>query len=76
MNAQRRNLIKAVLADLADLRGRVETIQSEEQDAFDNMPESLQATERGQANEAASEALDEALSAFDEIGSSLNEAMA
>jgi len=76
MNAQRRKEIEAVLNELADLRSRVESLHGEEQDAFDNMPEGLQASERGQASESAASALDDALSAFDDIESSLNEAKA
>lgn len=76
MNAQRRKSIEAVLSELADLRERVEALHDEEQEAFDNMPEGLQASERGQACEAAASVLDEALSAFDEIEGFLNEAMA
>jgi len=75
MNNQRRKEIEAVLNELADLRSRVETLQNEEQDAFDNMPEGLQQSERGQASENAANALDNALSAFDDIDSSLNEAL-
>lgn len=40
------------------------------------MPEGLKASERGQASEAAVSALDDALTAFDDIESSLNGAMA
>jgi len=76
MNDQRRKEIDTVLNELADLRSRVEAIQEEEQGAFDNMPEGLQASVRGQASEAAVSALDDALSAFDDIESSLNEARA
>jgi len=76
MNDQRRKAIEAVLADLADLRSRVEAIHQEEQEAFDNMPEGLQQTTNGQASEAAASALDDALGAFDEIESSLDEAKA
>ena len=76
MNDQRRKAIEAVLAELADLRARVEAIQQEEQEAFDNMPEGLQQTPNGQASEAAASALDDALGAFDEIESSLDEAKA
>ena len=38
MNDQRRLEIEAVFAELTDLRARVEAIQQEEQEAFDNMP--------------------------------------
>lgn len=76
MNDQRRKAIEAVLADLADLRSRVEAIHQEEQEAFDSMPEGLQQTPNGQASEAAASSLDDALSAFDEIEGSLDEAKA
>lgn len=76
MNDQRRKAIEAVLADLADLRSRVEAIHQEEQEAFDSMPEGLQQIPNGQASEAAASALDDALSAFDEIEGSLDEAKA
>ncbi len=76
MNAQRRKEIQTVLNELADLRSRVETLQNDEQEAFDNMPESLQQSDRGQASEGAASSLENALTAFDEIESSLNEASA
>ena len=76
MNAQRRKEIQAVLNDLADLRSRVETLQNDEQEAFDNIPEGLQQSDRGQASESAASALENALTAFDDIESSLNEASA
>lgn len=75
MNKERRKAIDAVINELADLRSRVETLQQDEQDAFDNMPEGLQASERGQACENAASRLEDALTAFDEIDSALNEAM-
>lgn len=74
MNNQRRKEIEAVLNELADLRSRIETIQSEEQDAYDNMPEGLRASERGEKAEAACSNLDNAICAFDEIESALNDA--
>lgn len=76
MNAQRRKEIQAVLNELADLCSRVVTLQNDEQEAFDNMSESLQQSDRGQASEGAASALENALTAFDEIESSLNEASA
>lgn len=75
MNNQRRKQIEAVLNELADLRYRVEELQNEEQEAYDNMPEGLQQSERGEKAEQAASALDNALTAFDDIESSLNEAL-
>lgn len=74
MNNQRRKEIEAVLNELADLRSRIETIQSEEQDAYDNMPEGLQQSERGTKAEEACSRLDDAVTAFDDLESALNDA--
>lgn len=75
MNKQRRTEIEAVLNELADLRSRIESIQSDEQDAYDNMPEGLQQSERGQKAEEACSRLEDAVTAFDDIESALNDAM-
>ena len=75
MNAQRRKEIEEVLNELADLRSRVEGVRGGGRGGDESMPEGLKACERGQASEAAASALDGALTAFDEIESSLNEAM-
>ena len=76
MNNTRRKEIQDVLNELADLRSQIDTLHGEEQEAYDNMPESLQQSERGQAAENAASELENALSAFDEIASSLNAATA
>lgn len=76
MNQARRRVIAEVLNELADLRSRIESVQSDEQDAYDNMPEGLRESDRGQAAEEACSNLENALSAFDEIESCLNDAAA
>lgn len=72
MNAERRKQIEAVLKRLEDLGDEItnlkvdiETIRDEEQEYFDNMPESFQMADRGQAAEAAIEALDSTLDDLD-----------
>lgn len=75
MNANRRKQIAEVLNEIADLRSRIDSVKSDEQDAFDNMPEGLQQSDRGQKAEEACSCLDNVLSAFDEIESDLNTAM-
>ncbi len=74
MNNQRRKAIDDILNELADLRSRLETGQSDEQDAYDNLPESIKDSERGEKAEQACSYLDDALTAFDEIDSALNDA--
>lgn len=55
MNAQRRKALKAVITKLEDLESlrqeikeELEDIMDEEQESFDNMPEGLQESDRGQ----------------------------
>ena len=62
MNKDRRNRITEIQETLDLICDKIEDLQSEEQAAFDAMPESLQQGERGLASEAAIEALQ---SAFD-----------
>lgn len=91
MNAARRKQIKAIVARLGavsdlgleDLKADLETIRDEEQEAYDNMPEALQAGERGVASEAAVSALDDVINALEEaigtldgLGDQLEEAAA
>lgn len=52
MNNQRRKEIAAVLNDLADLRSRIETIQSDERDAYDNLPDGIWQSQRMTRSEA------------------------
>jgi hypothetical protein len=71
MNNERRKAISAVVKqleqfpDLDELQNELETIRDDEQEVFDNMPESLQQGERGQASEAAISALQEAIDMLD-----------
>jgi hypothetical protein len=65
MNKQRRKEIAALRARLEDIKSEIETLQEAERDAFDNMPESLQASDKGQQSEAAADALSEAVDAID-----------
>lgn len=81
MNKQRRKEIQAIrdkLEDLtskiAELRDGIDTIKDDEQEYYDNMPESLQSSDRGTAAEEAVSHLDTALEALDEIANQASEA--
>lgn len=65
MNAKRRNAITSLIERLQVLHDEVEQIAQDEQETFDNMPESLQQSERGQTSENAASALDDAVSNLD-----------
>lgn len=47
MNAQRRKMIQKALGLVSEARSILEEAIEEEQEAFDNMPESLQYSDRG-----------------------------
>jgi len=52
MNNARRKAIKKIAEQLDILKSEFEALKDEEQEAFDNMPESLQSSERGEHMEA------------------------
>lgn len=60
MNAARKKRIQDVIEKLDELKTVIEELHDEEQEAFDNLPESFQESERGEAMEAAADNLDSA----------------
>ena len=74
MNKARRLSIMKTINSLQILKSDVENIQSEEQDAYDNLPESLQDSERGDRMQDAIGNLDDALTLIDEAVTSLMQA--
>lgn len=74
MNQATRTRLSAIISALEDLRNEVGEIQSEEQDKFDNLPESLQQGEQGQKMEEAASALSDCESNFDDIIAALETA--
>jgi hypothetical protein len=74
MNKQRRAEIEKIQAAIFDIKEQLEVIRQEEQDAFDNLPESIQGGERGDRAQEAIDALDEALARLEEADEHLQEA--
>ena len=60
MNNERRKRITALTNQLTEIKEEIEALQQEEQDAYDNMPEGIQQSERGDNSEAALGDLEEA----------------
>ena len=58
MNKARRKWLEDVIAKLEEQKEELESIQCEEQESYDNMPESLQYSERGEAIEENANDLD------------------
>lgn len=75
MNKNRRKQIEALIAQLEDLQPEIDNLASEERECYDNLPESLQDSERGWQMSAAADALEEAQSSFEEVLAQLQEAM-
>lgn len=80
MNAVRRKEISRVLRrltdlteDLSDILGDIENIKDEESEALENIPESLQETERYAQSEAAADNLEEAYAIFSDMRDSLDD---
>ena len=74
MNKDRRKQLSEIQSKLAELRDMIDTVLEAEQEAFDNLPESLQESERGEAMQAAIDAMESAMDSCDEAGESLEEA--
>lgn len=74
MNKVRRAKISAVINIINDkVTSELEDILNDEQEAFDNMPEGLQCSERGEQSEEAIGILEDVLSSLEEIVENLEE---
>ena len=71
MNKQRRNKISEIVQSLKATAEQLENVKSEEEYCFDNMPENLQYSMRGENSQEAIELLDEALENLEEVIDSL-----
>ena len=74
MNKARRNRIADVQSKLEELKQEIDAILSDEQEAYDNMPESLQNGERGEAMQEAVDALESAVGSCEELDEYLTNA--
>lgn len=66
MNKYRRKEIDDLIQEAESLKDKIEEILSEEQDYFDNMPENLQFSERGENSQQAINDLEEAQSSIED----------
>ena len=73
MNKNRRKEIESIIEELENLGSRIEAVKEEEDSAFDNMPESLQYSEKGELMEQNVEDLDEAFNSLSEVVEKLQE---
>lgn len=74
MNKERRNRINKVIEQLEVLKDEIADIGMEEEEAYDNLPEGIQESDRGEAMQEAVDNLEMAGDTFDDIIEYLNEA--
>lgn len=67
MNKQRRKLISKNINMLENIKIELQDILSDEELSFDNMPENLQGSIRGEESENAIDNLNEAIDSIDDI---------
>lgn len=73
MNKQRRQDLLDVSQLLSEASDRLNEIRDEEQEAFDNMPEGLQCSCRGEAMQEAIDTMDEWNSEIEDIKGQIEE---
>ena len=74
MNNTRRKQLDELISKIEDVKVELESIMSDEDEYRDNMPESLQESERYQNSEDASSSMEGAMEALDEAIEKLEEA--
>lgn len=67
MNKQRRGQIANIIKKLQSISAELSDVLSEEELVFDNMPENLQGSMRGEESEEAIDIMSEALDGIEEI---------
>lgn len=73
MNKQRRNEIGKIVRELEVLKSRLNDVLLEEQNIFDNMPENLQYSMRGEESQESIDNMDGAMDDLDNVISQLEE---
>lgn len=74
MNKQQRKRIVAIIEIFDSAMSDIEELKDEEEEKYDNLPESIQCSEKGETMQAAAEALENASSSIQEALDSLEEA--
>lgn len=64
MNKERRSKILQVIKEIEIVKNSLQNILDDEENAFDNMPENLQCSARGEESEESIEYMDEAVEAL------------
>lgn len=73
MNKLRRKELNSIIEILEEANSRLEMVKDEEQEAFDNLPEGIQYSERGEQMEEYVSQMDEAYDSIQEAIDTLTE---
>lgn len=67
MNKARRIELDEIISKLQDIQADIDVVMTDEQNAFDNLPEQFQVGERGAAMEDAIDCMSSAYDALDDV---------
>ena len=73
MNNSRRKELQILLEKVEDNKSDLETIKSEEEEYFENIPENLQSSERYDLSERSIVSMEDALSSLEDATNSIDE---
>ena len=73
MNKSRRATLNMIANSLVELKSQLEIVRDDEQDAYDNLPESIQESERGDTMQEAVDNMEYAIDSLEEAVDYLNE---
>lgn len=74
MNNKRRKALDVLISKIEEIQVEIEEIKDEEQEAFDNLPESLQGADKGETMSTAIGKIEEAYSSLGDIIDCLDQA--
>lgn len=75
MNNQRRKELKDIVAQLETLKNELETIQKQEEEAFENLPENLQLSMQGELMQEKAENISDSVFSLEECIDNIMEAI-
>lgn len=73
MNKERRIKIRNIIKEIEQVKEKLQDVLNEEESVFDNMPENLQYSMRGEESEESIDYMDEAVDALDNAIEQLEE---
>jgi hypothetical protein len=75
VNKNRRDKLVKLSDQISDIMEKLEELRDEELEAFENLPESLNSSERGEAMQTAIGAMDDALSSLENADMQIQDAI-